>query len=462
MRPASLWLALSAVLSISVVPRAFASNAEGRGRIVVVGVDGMTFDVLDPLVAAGKVPHLAAILARGARAVLRSERPMRSPALWTTIATGQPRKVHGIYDFVTGSGYWPKAERDVEARLVTSDMRRAPALWTLANRADRSAAVVGWLNTWPAETIDGAMVAPYVALGMKRQTSIKGKIYDRAERQYAPAELADRLARLVVKPEEVTKAIVATLVDSPPPSSPLHRVVPSLRRYLYTVHWSLAAGLTNVAMVEALLRERPQTDLVMTYLDGADTLGHRFWLLRQPLSEIRARLEAQGIPAQHAPELKRRFGSVIDAYYGFVDAQIGRLRAAAGPEATFLILSDHGWGSHTRTAAAPHADVPFDGEHRMNGVLIAAGPAIVRGSVPALTHYEVAPTVLYLLGAGLPTSLPGGLATELILPAYLRAHSEVQVAGGTQRRRPARAGPNGPAPFEDQELERLRSLGYVQ
>src|SRR5689334_8640300 len=105
------FLSCLAILTLVAVPISVtaADASAPAGTVLVIGADGLTFDVLDPLIAAGKTPHIAALLARGSRAVLMSEEPMRSPALWTTIATGQPRAAHGIYDFVTGSAYWPKA-----------------------------------------------------------------------------------------------------------------------------------------------------------------------------------------------------------------------------------------------------------------------------------------------------------------------------------------------------------------
>src|SRR5688572_19178294 len=241
-------------------------GAHRRGPLVVVGVDGMTFDVLDPMVARGELPHLAELMSQGARAVLESEHPMRSPALWTTIATGQPRNRHRIFDFVTGSAYWPRAERNVPQRLVTSDMRREPALWNLVGPQVRSL-VVGWLNTWPAETLPGTMVAPYVALGQLRQTSIKGKIYSHQAGQVYPRELTPHITPLILDAEDVTSEAVAELVDVPPPGSALYRAIPQLDRYLFTVRWSIASTLTNTNIVESQLRT-DNYDLVMTYFDG--------------------------------------------------------------------------------------------------------------------------------------------------------------------------------------------------
>jgi predicted AlkP superfamily phosphohydrolase/phosphomutase len=460
---ASTFFALTSCVALTTASAATTSLDEAHrvGAIVVIGVDGMSFDVLDPLLDAGELPALAHLVEGGARAVLTSERPMRSPALWTTIATGQPRKKHEIYDFITGSHYWPKSQRGNEQKLVTSQMRKSPALWQLAGDAGLRSLVVGWLNTWPAESIRGVMVAPYVALGQSRQTSIKGKIYGDAQRQTYPPEAFDRLRGLVVNADAVDPALIAEIVDAPPHDSPLYTAIPRLKRYLYTVRWSIAGTLTNTAIVEDELGRRRDTDLVMTYFDGADTLGHRFWMMREPIAAMAARLEAHGMNGEHAAELKRRFGGAVDGYYRLLDRAVSRIVAAAGPEATILIVSDHGWGGSGRVRAA-YDTVPFDGEHRMEGVLIAHGPHIKPGRLAPLTLYEVAPTVLYMLGAGVPKAMPGRVALEMIDDQFVAAHPPLLLAGEQPRRRPDAEAKAGAAPYSDVEIERLRSLGYVQ
>ncbi len=461
--------------SPSVDASSTSSTSAGRnGPVVIVGVDGLTFDVVDPLVAAGRMPNVATLLDRGARAVMASERPMRSPALWTTIATGRERADHGIYDFVTGTRYWPAGQRGGKQRLVTSGMRKVPAIWQLAGDAGLRSLVVGWLNTWPAEKIRGAMVAPYVALGQRRQTSIKGKIYGDAARQTYPPETFERIRPLVVDADQVNPQRVAALIDEPPPGSPLYRKVPRLRRYLYTVRWSIASTLTNTAIVENHLRQRHDTDLVMTYFDGADTLAHRFWIMRESIATIQARLKAEGLDPTMAPELKRRLGGAVDGYYVLLDEMIGRIVKAAGPDATIMLVSDHGWGSSGRVKA-PHDTVPFDGEHRLDGVFIAAGPNIVHGRFKRLTLYDVAPTALYMMGVGVPEELRGRVALDVIDDAFVAFASNVnnvnenrplllaeKRAAAIVPRHPIADDGGGETPFEETEIERLRSLGYVQ
>ncbi len=68
-------------------------------RVLVIGLDGVTFDILDPLMEAGKMPRLRAAIARGVSGVLHSTTPPITPAAWTTFLTGKQPGTHGIIDF---------------------------------------------------------------------------------------------------------------------------------------------------------------------------------------------------------------------------------------------------------------------------------------------------------------------------------------------------------------------------
>ncbi|MCK5688596.1 alkaline phosphatase family protein, partial [Myxococcota bacterium] len=350
-------------------PPGFAASDVSRpnGPVIVIGADAMTFDLIDPMIKAGKLPNIKRLIQKGASGVLKSEKPMRSPALWTTMATGQPRKVHKIYDFVTGSSYWPKREREKEQRLVTSDMRQSRAIWNFATSGGKRSLVVGWLNTWPAEELNGVMVAPYVALGERRQTSIKGKIYKNAKNQTYPPELFETLQDKIVRANSVSPKTVARILDVPPKGARIYKDIPKLKRYLYTARWSLAGTATNLELVKSLSK-KTDYDLVMTYFDGTDTLAHRFWLMRQPLPTIRKRLSHFGIPPKYAEEMKRRFGMSVENFYVVIDEAIGDLWKEFGDDATIIVLSDHGFGDHTRPKYYSK-DVPFDGEHKENGII---------------------------------------------------------------------------------------------
>lgn len=442
------------------------ADTEERGKagpLAVIGLDAASYAIMDPLVAEGDLPTLAKLMKRGSRAVLESEKPIRSPALWTTIATGQPRSVHRIYDFVTGSNYWPPAERHHHGHLVTSDMRRSKALWQYASEAGKRVLVVGWLNSWPAERVNGVMIAPYVALGQRKQTSIKGKIYRDEKQQSYPREVFQEILPRVVAPGDISDELLGSIVDLPGDDSPLYGQVPKLRRYLYTVRWSLASALTNFAIIEDRLKKNGPFDLVMTFFDGTDTLAHRFWLFRQPLAEIRERLVAHAIDPNLADELKARFGEALDNYYRFIDGKLARLLAALPENTTTVVLSDHGFGTYPN-ARAIHSSTPFDGMHTLDGVFIASGATARSGHRVSqkMNQYDVLPTLLFRLDLSVPRALPGEAELGVFSPEFLEHHKLRLDDASTDNGFTGEHDEESETPFEEEELERLRSLGYVQ
>ena len=69
-------------------------------RTVLIGLDGATFTVLDPLMARGVMPFLRDFIAQGVRAPLRSVIPALTPPAWTSLVTGKRPGQHGVFDFV--------------------------------------------------------------------------------------------------------------------------------------------------------------------------------------------------------------------------------------------------------------------------------------------------------------------------------------------------------------------------
>ena len=74
------------------------------GRVILFGIDGADWQVIDPLMASGRMPNMARVVREGTRGVLQSMEPSASPALWTTVATGVSPQRHGIHGFITGGG----------------------------------------------------------------------------------------------------------------------------------------------------------------------------------------------------------------------------------------------------------------------------------------------------------------------------------------------------------------------
>ncbi|MCM3877699.1 MAG: alkaline phosphatase family protein, partial [Thermoanaerobaculia bacterium] len=96
-------VALLATLPATALPapgsRLQARPAALRQRVIFVGWDGADWKLLDPLMKEGRLPNLAALVAKGRTWNLVTYQPMASPLIWTTIATGRTPVDHGVTDF---------------------------------------------------------------------------------------------------------------------------------------------------------------------------------------------------------------------------------------------------------------------------------------------------------------------------------------------------------------------------
>ena len=90
--------------------------------LLILGVDSFDWRLIDPLMKQGRMPNMRRLIDRGTRANLRTIRPILSPVIWTSIATGVKPSRHGIVDFVVTA-------RDTGALVpVTSAMRQVPEI----------------------------------------------------------------------------------------------------------------------------------------------------------------------------------------------------------------------------------------------------------------------------------------------------------------------------------------------
>jgi hypothetical protein len=112
-------------------------------RVVLVGIDGLGWSLADPMLAAGEMPHLAAILERGAAADLETVEPLISPVVWTSIATGRSPDAHGIKGF-----------------MATRMQLRTPTLFERLARDGRRVGLYDYLVTWPPPALPSGFVAP--------------------------------------------------------------------------------------------------------------------------------------------------------------------------------------------------------------------------------------------------------------------------------------------------------------
>src|SRR5215213_1305843 len=120
---------------------------------VLIGLDGATFTVLDPLIDEGAMPFLGQLVRRGTRANLRSVIPALTPPAWTSLLTGRGPGSHGVFDF-----FRKESATTHHIRLQTSADICGDTIMAIANRSGHSATILNFPLMFPAPRIDGVVI----------------------------------------------------------------------------------------------------------------------------------------------------------------------------------------------------------------------------------------------------------------------------------------------------------------
>ena len=163
-------------------PRATAQPATARPltpiseRILIVGLDGATFDVLDPMMDAGRMPHLKRFVERGAAGILRSTQPPITPAAWTTFMTGKGPGRHGIIDF-------EKYSVDAGRLSFNSTYEiREKTIWQILSDKGLRVGSINVPMTYPPRPVNGFMISgfetPSVDAEFTYPPELKQEIFD--------------------------------------------------------------------------------------------------------------------------------------------------------------------------------------------------------------------------------------------------------------------------------------------
>jgi predicted AlkP superfamily phosphohydrolase/phosphomutase len=263
-------------------------------RLLILGLDGATFDLIRPWAAQGKLPNLGPLLAEGVSGNLASTLPPVTSPAWPSFMTGMNPGKHGVFDFIRPSAG--------EFTLVNATSIRAPTIWQIISQSGLRVGAMNVPVTYPPQPVNGFMIG-----GLLSPTS--------GEIAYPPGLLAPyadelgpyRVALRVQYKEGDEDAFLADALD----------LVETRGRYALR-----------------LMTDRPW-DVLMVHFIVLDNLQHAFWKFIDPTHP------------RYRPELAVKHGDYLLRAYQKVDEQVGRLleqaREVAG-EVNVIAMSDHGFG----------------------------------------------------------------------------------------------------------------------
>ncbi len=406
------------------------------GRVLVLGLDGMDPRAIDLLMSEGKLPNFAKLRKDGAYGRLISSKPLLSPVVWNTIATGKTPDQHGIAHFVAID---PKTG---ESQPVTSQMRRVKAVWDIASDKAKKVAVVGWWATWPAPKVHGAIVSDHTCYHFLFPQAVAGPT-DGGGLTYPP-ELLARITPLIRRPADVTAAEAAPFVTVTPEE--LARPF-AFEDDLSHFKWALATA-DSYRRVGLELWSKDKPDLLMAYTEGTDSVSHLFGHL------FRAPALSGELAAQQA-----KYGQAVEQMYLYADRLLGEYMAAMDSRTTLVVLSDHGFelgavqDDPSKTRDMRRVSEQF---HRTEGIAYLYGYRVKRARLEEPKILDVTPTLLALLGIPPARDMPGRVLSEALdfdAPAAIQASYETGGASGPAAAADSRVNP--------EIVEHLKSLGYT-
>lgn len=407
-------------------------------RLLILGWDAADWQIIDPLIARGQMPNLAALIAAGTRANLRTMEPKLSPILWSTIATGKTADKHGILNFVE-----PNPSGD-GVRVSASTTRKTKALWNILTQSALRVHTVGWYASHPAEPITGSCVSNLLMEQAPSTTSAPWPLM--AGVVHGSPECATRVAAARVRVTDITRDELKELLpNAAQVGRGDHRPATLAKEFarMRSLHRAAIETLRSGAW-----------DCAMVFHDTIDTIGHHFMEYRPPrMSHVK-------------PADLRVYGEVMDRVYRMHDRLLGELLEAAGVGTSVILISDHGF--HSGTERPVILDVSKEERatlesrwHRVHGVAIFSGPGFRSGeSIGAPTLLDIAPTALAALGLPVGLDMDGRVVTEafVVAPTLTTVPSWDDVPGN--------AGMHPPEmrqdPFEASDaLQQLIDLGYM-
>lgn len=398
-------------------------------KVVVLGWDAADWKVAAPLLEANEMPVLRSVVERGVMADISTLEPVLSPILWTSIATGKCADLHGILGFTELN---PVTRR---VRPVTSTSRTCKALWNILNQQGYRTNVAGWFASHPAEPVNGCIVSD--AFGRANQV-LPVSVH--------PATLGPELAHLIVRPEEIDAEILRMFI---PRLDEIDRRNPN---GIVTLANILAECFTTHAVVTWQM-ENMEWDLTAAYYIGIDHFSHAFINFHPP--------KPDWVPQQDFD----LYSGVMAGSYRLMDLFLARLLQLAGPDATLLLLSDHGFHSdHLRPQYIASVPAGPAAQHRPLGIFAMAGPGIRRDErIYGVSLLDIAPTVLSLFGLPAGQDMPGRVLAEAfenpVVPERIPTWEAIPGDSGMH---PPGAGEASPDDSASRALlDQFIALGYI-
>lgn len=264
-------------------------------KVLLVGLDGATFDVITPLCQEGVLPTLSRLMSEGAWGELRSTIPPTTAPAFASLLTGCNPGKHGVFDFYSrqSDGYNPLP--------ANGSTIKAETIPQILSRHQRRVGTINVPMSYPPTPTNG-----FVVTGMMTPPGAKFTYPPDLQAELEAMDYRIELDRWYRRGDE-----------------------------LETLEGIFSVLRVQEQATRHLMMHR-EWELLAVVLRATDLAQHYFW-----------RFMDRDHP-DHTTDEGAAFGGLVSQVYQACDAALARLIETAGPDTTTIVFSDHGFGRETK------------------------------------------------------------------------------------------------------------------
>jgi predicted AlkP superfamily phosphohydrolase/phosphomutase len=263
-------------------------------KVFVIGLDGATFDLIQPWVEAGKLPVFDRLIQEGISGPLSSTFPPLTGPAWSSFMTGKSPAQHGVLEF------FRRQEGSYRQVLNNRQDIDGKSLWRCLSEGGKSVGVMGVPLTYPPEKVNGFIITGLLTPPGRRDFTYPLDLLNEIETQ---------VGKYCLRHDEKYRS---------------NNPFPFLKEQFHILENNTQAAL--------YLMTHKKWDFFMVHFLGTDRIQHELWHTLDPNHP------------KHDPAEVEKLGEVFENYFKRVDEAIGRLIEAVDDETAVIIMSDHGFG----------------------------------------------------------------------------------------------------------------------
>lgn len=265
----------------------------GNRDVLVFGLDGVTFDLIDKWIERGELPYFEKLIQEGVRGGLRSTLPPVTGPAWSSFQTGLCPGKHGVFD-------WGSTKDEEPGKgIVDSTHIQADTLWELLSQGGKEVGVIGLPVTYPPREVNG-----FILTGLLTPKGAENYVY--------PRDLENEI-------NEVVDNYV---------TAPLHAEMAVNKKAWVK---ELESSIENREKVSTHLLNNESWDVAMVYFMETDTVMHHLY---HTVTENGDSRSSGGFNENPVLRIHKK---VEKAVKRIVDA-------VAEPDTEVILVSDHGFG----------------------------------------------------------------------------------------------------------------------